>query len=250
MKALIAGNWKMYKSPSEAEIFAKELKNLPVYQDRDIVVCPPFLAIPAVSKVLSGTHVMIGAQNVYPAKEGAFTGEISPAMLKDAGVKFVICGHSERRQILKETDEFIAEKVKIVIDYGMIPILCIGETLQQNEKGETFSVVEKQLTGGLKNISKDEIKNVVIAYEPVWAIGTGKNATPEQAQKVHSFIRETLRKNYGDVASEIRILYGGSVKPDNIDQLMAEQDIDGVLVGGASLKFESFSRIVDFKMNS
>ncbi len=246
MKPLIAGNWKMYKTPSEAEIFASELKKISKFEDRDVLVCPPFTAIGCVSRILAGTGIYVGAQNVYPAKEGAFTGEVSPSMLREAGAQFVICGHSERRHIFKESDDFISEKVKIVLEYKMSPILCIGETLDQNEKGETFSVVEKQLVTGLKNISVDDMKSVVIAYEPVWAIGTGKNATPQQAQAVHAFVREVLRKTYGDVASSVRILYGGSVKPENIDELMAEKDINGVLVGGASLKFESFSRIVGF----
>lgn len=246
IRPLIAGNWKMYKTPSEAEEFACELKNVSKFDDRDILVCPPFPAISGVSKILAGTNIFVGAQNVYPAREGAFTGEVSPLMLKDIGVKYVICGHSERRHIFGETDDFISEKVRIVVEYDMIPILCIGETLQQNEAGETFAVVERQLKEGLKHISDAKIKNVVIAYEPVWAIGTGKNATPQQAQKVHSFIREIIRNLYGDIARRIRILYGGSVKPENIDELMAEEDINGVLVGGASLKIDSFSRIIGF----
>ncbi|MCM8814562.1 MAG: triose-phosphate isomerase [Candidatus Omnitrophica bacterium] len=246
IKPIIAGNWKMYKTPKEAEDFALKLKKLPVYGDRDILVCPPFTAISCVSRILADTGIYVGAQNVFPAKEGAFTGEVSPLMLKDAGAQFVICGHSERRQIFKETDDFVSEKVKAVIEYDMIPILCVGETLQENENGETFSVVRRQLEQGLKNVSSDMIKNIVIAYEPVWAIGTGKNATPQQANEVHTFIRSVIQKMYGDVASSIRILYGGSVKPDNIDSLMAEREINGVLVGGASLIFESFTRIVDF----
>ncbi|MCX7706059.1 MAG: triose-phosphate isomerase [bacterium] len=245
-RPLIAGNWKMYKTPSEAEEFALELKKVTTYNDRDVLVCPPFPALACVRKILDGTNIYIGAQNVYPAKEGAYTGEVSPVMLKDAGVHYVICGHSERRQIFGETDDFISKKVKIVVEYGMIPILCIGETLQQNEAGETFKVVEQQLREGLKDISGVEITNVVIAYEPVWAIGTGKNATPQQAQIVHAFIRKTLKEMFGDVAADIRILYGGSVKPENIDELMAEIDINGVLVGGASLKIDSFSRIIGF----
>ncbi len=246
IRPLIAGNWKMYKTVSEAEAYANELKRLPGYNDRDVLVCVPFPAIWTVSRVLSGTRIFVGAQNVYPAKEGAFTGEVSPLMLKDAGASFVICGHSERRQIFKETDEFISEKVKAVVDNGMKPILCVGETLEQNEKGETFQVVERQIKEGLKHITEKEIESIVIAYEPVWAIGTGKNATPQQAQQVHSFIRDLLQKKYGDIAGSIRILYGGSVKPENIDELMTEKDINGALVGGASLKFDSFSRIVGF----
>ncbi|MCM8764420.1 MAG: triose-phosphate isomerase [Candidatus Omnitrophica bacterium] len=246
IRPLIAGNWKMYKTPKEAENFALELKKIQKYDDRDILVCPSFPAISCVSRILADTGIYVGAQNVYPAKEGAFTGEVSPLMLKDAGAQFVICGHSERRQILKETDDLIGEKVRVVVEYDMIPILCVGETLQQNEKGETFSVVKMQIEQGLKNVSGDKIKNIVIAYEPVWAIGTGKNASPQQASEVHAFIRAIVQQKYGEVANSIRILYGGSVKPDNIDDLMAEKDINGALVGGASLKFESFSRIAGF----
>ncbi|HOC03198.1 MAG TPA: triose-phosphate isomerase [Candidatus Ratteibacteria bacterium] len=246
-RPLIAGNWKMYKTPSEAEKFAQELKSIDIYKERDILVCVPFPAILSVSRVLSGTSILVGAQNMYPAKEGAYTGEVSPLMIKDSGASFVICGHSERRQIFKETDDFIAEKVKAALDYEITPILCVGETLQENEAGETFSVIERQLRTGLKFLSGNTIEKIVIAYEPVWAIGTGKNATPQQAQDVHRFIRKLIEQNYGQSASCIRILYGGSVKPENIDILMAEADIDGALVGGASLKIESFSRIVGFQ---
>lgn len=247
LKPLIAGNWKMYKTPSEAEEFALQLKKVDRDIDRDVLVCVPFPSILSVKKILDGSGIYVGAQNVYPAKEGAFTGEVSPLMLKDCGVDFVICGHSERRQIFNESDQFIAEKVRSVLEYEMIPILCVGETLQQNEKGETFQVVERQIKTALSGISVDKLKNIVIAYEPVWAIGTGKNATPQQAQKVHAFIRDILVKICSDNAYDIRILYGGSVKPENIDELMAEKDINGVLVGGASLKIEQFSRIINFK---
>ncbi|MCM8764426.1 MAG: triose-phosphate isomerase [Candidatus Omnitrophica bacterium] len=249
IRPLIAGNWKMYKTPQEAENFALELKRIHNYDDRDILVCPPFPAIACVSRILADTGIYVGAQNVYPAKEGAFTGEVSPLMLKDAGAQFVICGHSERRQIFKETDDFVSAKVKAVIEYDMTPILCVGETLQQNERGETFSVVKRQIMEGLKNVSGDKIKKIVIAYEPVWAIGTGRNATPQQANEVHAFIRDLIQQIYGDLALSVRILYGGSVKPENIDSLMAEKDINGVLVGGASLRFESFSRIAGFNKN-
>ncbi|HOK79493.1 MAG TPA: triose-phosphate isomerase [bacterium] len=249
IKPLIAGNWKMYKTPSEAELFALELKKIPQQNDRDVLVCVPFPALVGVSRILKDSGIFVGAQNVYPAKEGAFTGEVSPLMIKDAGASFVICGHSERRQIFEETDQFISEKVKIVVDCGMTPILCVGETLQQNEEGKTFSVVESQLKIGLQHISSSLINNVVIAYEPVWAIGTGKNASPQQAQQVHLFIKRVLEKIYGGSSTMVRVLYGGSVKPENIDELMSQPDINGVLVGGASLKIESFSRIVSFKKN-
>jgi len=239
----------MYKTPSEAELFALELKKIPQQNDRDVLVCVPFPALVGVSRILKDSGIFVGAQNVYPAKEGAFTGEVSPLMIKDAGASFVICGHSERRQIFEETDQFISEKVKIVVDCGMTPILCVGETLQQNEEGKTFSVVESQLKIGLQHISSSLINNVVIAYEPVWAIGTGKNASPQQAQQVHLFIKRVLEKIYGGSSTMVRVLYGGSVKPENIDELMSQPDINGVLVGGASLKIESFSRIVSFKKN-
>ncbi len=245
-KPLIAGNWKMYKTPSEAECFALELKQIPIKPERDIVVCVPFPAISAVSRILTNTGISVGAQNIYPAKEGAYTGEVSPLMVKDAGALFVICGHSERRQIFNETDDFVAAKVSAVIGYEMTPILCVGETLKENEAGETFSIIERQLTKGLKFLSKDLIKKIIIAYEPIWAIGTGKNASPQQAQSVHLFIRKYLEQHYGDNAVFVRILYGGSVKPENIDDLMNEPDIDGALVGGASLKVDSFSRIINF----
>ncbi|MGB9641674.1 MAG: triose-phosphate isomerase, partial [Candidatus Ratteibacteria bacterium] len=237
------------KTPSEAESFALELKKVPQQNDRDVLVCVPFPAVVVVSRILKGSGIFVGAQNVYPAREGAFTGEVSPLMIKDAGASFVICGHSERRQIFNETDQFISDKVNIVVECGMIPILCVGETLQQNEEGKTFSVVENQLKIGLQHISSSFINNVVIAYEPVWAIGTGKNASPQQAQQVHSFIKSVLEEIYGESSRTVRVLYGGSVKPENIDELMAQPDINGVLVGGASLKIESFSRIISFKKN-
>ncbi|MCX8082213.1 MAG: triose-phosphate isomerase [bacterium] len=245
-KNLVAGNWKMYKTPQESISFAKNLKEgIKTYNDRDILICPPFTSLFPVYDVLRGTPIKLGAQNVYFEEEGAFTGEISTRMLKESGVSYVICGHSERRNIFMETDEVINKKIKKTISDGMTAILCIGEKLEERENGETFNIIKKQIYGCLNGIN--HIENIVIAYEPVWAIGTGKNATPEQAEEVHFFIRELIEKSFGkESAEKILILYGGSVKPENIDSLMAQKDIDGVLVGGASLKIESFLRIIDY----
>lgn len=244
---LIAGNWKMYKTPTESENFVMELdKKLPSYSDREILVCPSFISIPRVSEVLRDSQIRIGVQNIFYEKEGAFTGEVSPWMLIGLNVSYVICGHSERRQIFGETDETISLKIKSIVECGMTPILCVGEKLEEREKGLTLSIIEQQLIKGLNKINTHKF---VIAYEPIWAIGTGKNATPEQAQRVHKFIREKLSEIYSkDFSDVIKIIYGGSVKPDNIDSLMSQPDIDGVLVGGASLKIDSFVRIIDFKV--
>jgi triosephosphate isomerase len=246
-KTLIAGNWKMYKTPSESiEFVEKLIKNLKNYEDRDILICPPFTSLYPVSQIIKNSSVKLGAQNVYFENEGAFTGEISPFMLKDIGVEYVICGHSERRNIFGETDEIINKKVKKVTENGMHPILCVGEKLEEREKGQTFEVVENQIRNCLSNFK--DIEKLVIAYEPVWAIGTGKTALPQQAEEVHIFIRELIGKMYNsEIAENLIILYGGSVKPENIDQLMKEKDIDGVLVGGACLKIDSFLRIIDYK---
>jgi len=246
-KTLIAGNWKMYKTPSESIDFVEKLiKNLKNYEDRDILICPPFTSLYPVSQIIKNSSVKLGAQNVYFENEGAFTGEISPIMLKDIGVEYVICGHSERRNIFGETDEIINKKVKKVTENGMRPILCVGEKLEEREKGQTFEVVENQIRNCLSNFK--DIEKLVIAYEPVWAIGTGKTALPQQAEEVHISIRELIGKIYNnEIAENLIILYGGSVKPENIDQLMKEKDIDGVLVGGACLKIDSFLRIIDYR---
>lgn len=247
-KNLIAGNWKMYKTPSESINFVNELiKNVKNYQDREILICPPFTSLYPVSQVIKNSNIKLGAQNVYFEDEGAYTGEVSPLMLKDIGVEFVICGHSERRNIFGETDEIINKKVIKVAEKGMNVILCVGEKLQEREKGETFKIVENQIKKCLKNF--DKMENLVIAYEPVWAIGTGKTALPQQAEEVHIFIREMISKIYNkDIAENLIILYGGSVKPENIDSLMKEKNIDGVLVGGACLKIDSFLRIIDYRI--
>ena len=247
-KTIIAGNWKMYKTITEAIELANGLKR-ELYklesQDIDIVLCPPFTALSDVAQVLLDSNITLGAQDTYWQDEGAFTGEVSCRMLKDAGCSYCIIGHSERRQYFYETNDSVNKKLKAVISHGLTPIVCVGETLAQREKGETFKVLEDHVLHGLKDISETDIEKVVIAYEPVWAIGTGKTATPSQAQEAHKYIRELLARLYtGDIAGNIRIQYGGSVKPDTIKDLMSEPDIDGALVGGASLTVDSFTQIV------
>jgi len=214
----------------------------------DIVVAPPFTALGSVATVLKGSPIGMAAQNVYWEESGAFTGEISTAMLKDAGCRYVIIGHSERRQYFSETDETVNKRLKAALKASLIPIVCIGETLAEREAEKTLAVIEQQLKGGLKGLSLEEMETVIIAYEPVWAIGTGKTATPDQAQEVHRFIRDIIARIFSkEIADDTRILYGGSVKPDNVDQLMVQLDIDGALVGGASLKADAFARIVNYK---
>lgn len=245
-KPLIAGNWKMYKTPTEAQKLAKNIKaELYDFHDADVVICPPFTALVAVREVIKDSDIALGAQNMYWETEGAYTGEISPAFLLDLGCKYVIIGHSERRQHFKETDEETNKKLKVALKYGLKPILCVGETIEEREQGETENIVERELTNGLSDLEYEDVKKIIVAYEPIWAIGTGKTATPEIAEAVHKFIRRFIEKNYeSEIAKELRILYGGSIKPDNIVGLMKEPDIDGGLVGGASLKAESFVEIV------
>jgi triosephosphate isomerase len=245
---LIAGNWKMNKTTGEAiELAQKLVESLKDVNDRDILICPPFTALYSVYQVIKGTNIKLGAQDVFYENSGAFTGEISPIMLKDVGCEYVIIGHSERRHIIGETDELINKKIKAAINNGLKTILCVGELLEEREAGKTLEVVKTQIEKGLNGVSKEEMKNVVIAYEPVWAIGTGKTAKPEDAQEVHAYIRELLSKLYSkEIADETIIQYGGSVKASNIDSLMAMPDIDGALVGGASLVAEEFTRIVKF----
>jgi triosephosphate isomerase len=245
-RLLIAGNWKMHKTIQEAVELVRELRTLVSdVNDRDILVCPPFTVLHAVSKELEGSNIALGAQNMFYKEEGAFTGEISPLMIKDVGCSYVILGHSERRHIFGETDELINKKVLSAVCHGLIPILCVGETLQEREEGKTKDVVERQVREGLKGLKKSS--EFVIAYEPVWAIGTGRTATPELAEEVHSFIREVLSDMFGaKKADSVRILYGGSVKPENAAGLLRQPNIDGSLVGGASLKAESFAKIVKF----
>ena len=245
---VIAGNWKMYKTPSEADGFVREfLPRVAGVSGVEIVLAPPFTSLAAVAALTRGSKVGVASQNVHFAAEGAYTGEISPKMVKETGARFAIVGHSERRQYFGETDESANRKVRAVMEAGLVPILCIGETLPEREAGKTFSVVERQLRGGLSGIPASAAGKILLAYEPVWAIGTGVTATPEQAQEVHAFLRGVLKSLWGDAASgSVRILYGGSVKPENISDLMGCADIDGALVGGASLSPESFAKIVQF----
>jgi triosephosphate isomerase len=243
---IVAGNWKMHKTTDEAVNLALEL--VPLMSDVrsvDMVLCPPFTALESVGNVLKGSGMFLGAQNMHFEKQGAFTGEISGAMLLPVGVTHVILGHSERRQYFAETDELVNGKAKAAIDSGLIPIVCVGETLDEKESGETEQVVNRQLDGGLDGLSIREPEDLVIAYEPIWAIGTGRTATPDQAQEVHAFIRARLTQFFGvEVAGKMRIQYGGSVKPDNAGDLMSQPDIDGALVGGASLDADQFAAIV------
>ena len=238
----------MNKTNKEAVALAKELKKLlKGIKDAEIVVCLPFTALNDVAKELKGSNIELGAQNAYCEEQGAFTGEVSVSMLKEIGVKFVIIGHSERREHFKETNELINKKVKIVLKHNLKPILCVGEKLLEREAGETERIVEDHIANGLKSLTKKDVLNCVIAYEPVWAIGTGKTATPEQAEEVHIFIRKLLEKMFDqETAGKVRIQYGGSVKPENIKELMAQTDIDGALVGGASLDAKGFAKIVKF----
>jgi triosephosphate isomerase len=245
---IIAGNWKMYKTISEAVNLAKELReNLSGISDREIVICPPFTALSAVKDILAGSNIQLGAQDMYWEKNGAYTGEISPLMLIDLGCHYCIIGHSERRQFFAETDETLNRKTKTALNCGIVPIVCIGETLSEREKNLTFQIIEKQIKNGLVGLSNEQAQKLVIAYEPVWAIGTGKTATPEQAEEVHKFIRNLLGQLYNqEIADNVRILYGGSVRPDNIKVLMSCPNIDGGLVGGASLEAKSFIPIVKY----
>lgn len=249
MQSLIAGNWKMFKTVREAERFACHLAaELEIPANREVVVAPSFPALCAVADALRGSAIKLAAQNVHDQAQGAFTGEVSAGMLIDAGCEYVIVGHSERRALFGETDELISRKLAAALAHGLKPIFCIGETLAEREKGATLAIIAGQIKEGLKNIDRGDIGNIAIAYEPVWAIGTGKTATPEQAQEVHAFIRNTMGDAHGkELAEKLRIIYGGSVNPGNIEKLMAEKDINGALVGGASLEAGSFSEIVKYK---
>lgn len=239
----------MNKTVGEAIDLVRELKAaISGVKAVEVAVAPPFTALYAVRKELDGSSIGLAAQNLYWEEKGAFTGEVSPLMLKEVGCHYVIIGHSERRQFFGETDETVNRRIKAALAQGLKVIFCIGETLKEREEGKTFPVIEKQVEGGLKGLGDQEMRNMVIAYEPVWAIGTGKTATPEQAEEVHRFIRGKIEKLYSrEVSEEIRIQYGGSVTPENVKGLMNQPDIDGALVGGASLKAESFSKIVRFK---
>ncbi|MCI8336154.1 MAG: triose-phosphate isomerase [Peptococcaceae bacterium] len=247
-KPMIAGNWKMYKTAAEAKKFIAELLPLIKSEEVEVAVFPPAIDIPAVADGLAGNgQVAYGAQNVHWAVEGAYTGELSVAMLKEAGCRYAICGHSERRQYFGDTDETVAHRASAAIAGGIIPVICVGESLAQREAGRALEILAVQLKNSVSGISAAEAANIVIAYEPVWAIGTGKTATAADAQDVIGFLRGELAKIFSeDIAEQIRILYGGSVKPGNIAELMAEPDIDGALVGGASLEAASFAAIINY----
>jgi len=245
----ITGNWKMNKTVEESLDLVRKLKaTLSNIVGVEVAVAPPFTALYAIARELKGSFIRLAAQNLFYEEKGAFTGEVSPLMIKEIGCQYVIIGHSERRQFFGETDETVNRRIKTALAHGLKPIFCMGETLKERDEGKTFSVIERQAEGGLRGIGKEEVKNIVMAYEPVWAIGTGKTATPEQAEEVHQFIRERLERLYSrEIAESIRIQYGGSVTPENIKGLIRQENIDGALVGGASLKSETFSRIVRFK---
>ena len=247
-KSLIAGNWKMCKTIPEAKELVEGLKkNLAGISDREILVCPPFTALAAVAETLKGSNISVGSQNIFWEKKGAFTGEVSPDMIVGTGCKFAIVGHSERRQYFSETDETVNKRMKAAFVAGLIPIVCVGEMLAERENGTTFKVVDKQVKNGVAGITPDNAKTLVLAYEPVWAIGTGKTATPQQAEEVHAYIRKIYSQMYGETAANsVRILYGGSVKPDNATEIMKQPNVDGALVGGASLEIESFTKIVKY----
>jgi triosephosphate isomerase len=248
-RPLIAGNWKMFKTGPEAvETTDRLVKLLSTTIDVDVMIAPPYTALALVSDMLKKTPISLGAQNLFWEAEGAFTGEISASMLVSAGCRYVIVGHSERRQYFGETDETVNKKIKAAVKNDLIPVMCIGESETERESKETFSVLDRQVQKGLKGFSADEMETLVIAYEPIWAIGTGKTATADQAQEIHLFLRAMLGKKFGNkLAKSLRILYGGSVKPDNITDLMTMPDIDGALIGGASLEPETFSKIVQFQ---
>ncbi len=248
-KPILAGNWKMNMTASQARDLAGKLVPLVAgAKDRDIVLAPPFTSLAAVAETIKGTSIGLAAQNLHWEEKGAFTGEISAEMLLDSGCKYVIIGHSERRQFFGETDDTVNKRTKQALRKGLLPIVCVGETLAEREAGKLNDIISRQVTGGLKDITTEDMKKIVIAYEPVWAIGTGKTATPEQANEVHALIRQKVGSLFNaDIAAGLRIQYGGSVTPENVSRLMSMTDIDGALVGGASLKPDSFAAIVNFK---
>ena len=245
---VIAGNWKMNKTATEARVLARAIRNGITGKTKpEVVLAPPFTALQAVSDEIKGSKIILGAQSVYWEPKGAFTGEISIPMLEDAGCGVVIIGHSERRQFFGETDQNVNRRVRAVLNSKLQPIICIGETLAEREAGTHQNVVSQQLAGGLDGLTGQNLLRIILAYEPVWAIGTGRTASPETAQEMHRCIRNWLSEKFGEKAQQVRILYGGSVKPDNIDDLMRQPDIDGALVGGACLEAESFLRIIHYR---
>lgn len=242
-KILIAGNWKMNKTSAEGATLVSEIVAAAgTTTSVDVAVCPPFTALSAANEAIKGSKIMLGAQNVYVKESGAYTGEISTGMLKEVGCTCVILGHSERREYFGETDAFVNEKTKVAQAAGLLPIVCVGETLEERESGKMLEVVSTQVKGALEGVT--DAANIVIAYEPVWAIGTGKTATPEMAQEVHAAIRELLVAHFGEAGNGVRILYGGSMKPENASELLDQPDIDGGLIGGAALKSASFVELV------
>ena len=245
---VIAGNWKMHKTRDEARALVSAIREWSGnFTPREVVIAPPFTALAAAAEEIKGSGIVLAAQNAHWEDKGAFTGEISLPMLRDAGCGMVILGHSERRQYFGETDEMINRKVKAVLNAGLQPIICIGETLAERESGKHEATVSQQLIGGLDGLTPEDLLRIIFAYEPVWAIGTGRTASPETAQEMHGYIRGRLLEKFGENAETVRILYGGSVKPDNVDDLMRKPDIDGALVGGACLEAESFLRIIRFQ---
>lgn len=249
-KPVIAGNWKLFKTTGEAVAMVNELKTLVAANNEvEIVVAPVFTSLSRVGDAMAGTNINMAAQDCYWEEEGAFTGEVAPKLLKDVGCSHVIIGHSERRQYFGETDVTVNKKTMAAIAAGLVAIVCVGETLAERESERTFTIIEAQVKGGLEGLSQEMLKQTVIAYEPVWAIGTGKTASDAQAQEVHDFIRQLVGRLFGQkVAADMRILYGGSVKPDNVKGLMAQPDIDGALVGGASLKAGTFAAIINYNL--
>jgi triosephosphate isomerase len=248
----IAGNWKMYKTVAETVKYVKEFRGLVKdIADVDIVIAPPFTALHAAAEAARNSNVCIAAQNLYWEREGAFTGEVSATMIVETGAEYVIVGHSERRTVFGETDPSVNRKVAAAFAAGLTPIVCVGETLDQRERNETFSVLDRQIRDGLDGVTSDQLVELVVAYEPVWAIGTGRNATPAQAAEAHGHIRKRLQQWFGAQPSELcRIVYGGSVKPENIRDLASQADVDGALVGGASLDVKAFSEIVSRSRNA
>lgn len=248
MKHLMAGNWKMNLSKKEAIDLVRTLKNNLISPKDDILICPPFVHIPVISEILEGSPIKLGAQNMYYEEKGAFTGEVSPNQLIDYNVEYVILGHSERRHVFNEPDSLINKKVLSALEHDLIPILCVGEKWEQREKNEHFKVLEAQIKEGLKNVNLDDPSKIVIAYEPVWAIGTGKTAQAKDIYEMHKYIRDIIGQLYNDdFSNKVKILYGGSVKPTNVDSIMIISQVDGVLVGGASLDADKFLRIIKYK---
>lgn len=245
-KPIIAGNWKMHKTIAEALEFVNEVKDRVNNDKVEAVICAPFTLLKDLKQATKGTNIKIGAQNMHFEEQGAFTGEISPLMLKELDMDYVVIGHSERRQYFNETDETVNKKVLKALEVGIDPILCVGETLEEREAGNTKDVCKVQVEKALENVSKEDLAKVVIAYEPVWAIGTGKTATSEDANDVIAYIREVVANLYGELANEVRIQYGGSVKPSNVAEIMNQSDIDGALVGGASLEANDYVELVNF----